>query len=83
MTIKYIANTDIMSGTAATIVWLLQQINTSVHIINKGRIVNGKSLVGLISANIKQNDEFLILIDNNEYKKQILQIFEDYGRERI
>lgn len=83
MTIKFQAITDIVGGAAATLVWDLQQINTEIRLINKGRIVNGKSLVGIISANIRQDDIVTVVIDNGNLYKQILQIIENYGRELI
>lgn len=81
MTLKYIAEMDILSCYAANLVISLQDINSSIYIINKNKKVNGKSLVGLLSGQIRQGDIFTVIIDNNKEQKNIEKILKEYGRE--
>lgn len=60
--------------------WHLNQITSSIYIINsESRQVNAKSLIGLLSADIKENDIFTILIEEEEIDvnkiKEILKEF--------
>lgn len=81
MVIKYQINTDIVSGGAATFTWLLQQLEAPIRIINKGRIVNGQSLIGVISANIRTNDIITIVLDDPKDEKRLRTILDDYGKQ--
>lgn len=80
ITLKYKAKENLHDRTATQLNWHLNQITSSIYIINsESRQVNAKSLIGLLSADIKENDIFTILIEEEEIDvnkiKEILKEF--------
>lgn len=67
ITFNYKITKDIVGRTAAQLNWNLNQLSSSIYIINKDdRMVNGKSLVGLLQGGLKANDNITILLDREE-----------------
>ena len=67
ITLNYKINTDLVGRTAAQLNWNLNKLSSSLYIITKEeRMVNGKSLVGLLQGNIRKGDLVTILLDKEE-----------------
>ena len=65
--LNYKINTDLVGRTAAQLNWNLSKLSSSLYIITKEkRMVNGKSLVGLLQGNIRKGDLVTILLDKEE-----------------
>lgn len=81
MTITYKLNRDIVARTAAQLNWNLKQVHSSIRIIHEDRVVNGKSLIGIMSANMRFNDIISIVIDEFADIEKIKEYFNEVGRE--
>ncbi len=81
MTITYKLNKDIVARTAAQLNWNLKQVRSSIRIIRGDRIVNGKSLIGIMSANMRLNDIISVTIDELTDVEEIKEYFNEVGRE--
>ena len=67
ITLNYKINTDLVGRAAAQLNWNLNKLSSSLYIITKEeRMVNGKSLVGLLQGNIRKGDSITILLDKEE-----------------
>ena len=67
ITLNYKINTDLVGRTATQLNWNLNRLSSSLYIITKEkRMVNGKSLVGLLQGNIRKGDSVTILLDKEE-----------------
>lgn len=67
ITLNYKINTDLAGRIAAQLNWNLNKLSSSLYIITKEkRMVNGKSLVGLLQGNIRKGDLVTILLDKEE-----------------
>ena len=67
ITLNYKINTDLVGRTATQLNWNLNKLSSSLYIITKEkRMVNGKSLVGLLQGNIRKVDPVTILLDKEE-----------------
>ena len=67
ITLNYKINTDLAGRAAAQLNWNLNKLSSSLYIITKEkRMVNGKSLVGLLQGNIRKGDSVTILLDKEE-----------------
>ena len=65
--VNYKINKDLVGRTAAQLNWNLNKLSSSLYIITKEkRMVNGKSLVGLLQGNIRKGDLVTILLDKEE-----------------
>ena len=65
--LNYKINKDLVGRTAAQLNWNLSKLSSSLYIITKEkRMVNGKSLVGLLQGNIRKGDLVTILLDKEE-----------------
>ena len=81
MTITYKLKKDIVARTAAQLNWNLKQVRSSIRIIHGDRIVNGKSLIGIMSANMRFNDIISVTIDELADVEEIKEYFNEVGRE--
>ena len=82
MTISYKLNKDIVARTATMLNWNLSSINSQIRIINKdNRMINAKSLVGLLSGNLKKDDNINILIDSELDLMKVKSYFNEVGKE--
>lgn len=67
ITLNYKINKNIVGRTAAQLNWNLNKLSSSLYIITKEeRMVNGKSLVGLLQGSIREGDLVTILLDKEE-----------------
>lgn len=84
MAISYKLNKDIIARTAAMLNWNLSTVKSSVNVVNKeGRMVNGKSLVGILSGGLREGDQIKVLIEKEEDVNKIKSCFNEVGKEII
>lgn len=81
MTFRYILDRDVVARTAAQLNWQLKSLSCSVNIKNSDRIINGKSLVGILSAHMRLNDVIEITTDGVVDGDLIREYFNEIGRE--
>ena len=81
MTLTYRLDRDIVARTAAQLNWNLKQIPSSIRIIHGDRIVNGKSLIGIMSANMRFDDTISVIIDDIEDMDKVKEFFDEVGGE--
>lgn len=63
MKIKYILSQDIVARLATNLALNLNELKSNIRIYNKDKDINGKSLLGIYTANMKMNDNVTILFD--------------------
>ena len=81
MTLKYKLYKDIVARTAVQLNWNLKQVRSSIRIIHGDKVINGKSLIGIMSANMRFNDIISIIIDELADVEEIKEYFNEVGRE--
>ena len=82
--IKYKLNVDLVARAAVTLNWNLKTIKSSINLINidnSNRMVNAKSLVGLLSGQFREGDQVEILVENKEDLMKVKSYFNEVGRE--
>ena len=63
MKIKYILSQDVVARLATNLALNLNELKSNIRIYNKDKDINGKSLLGIYTANMKMNDNVTILFD--------------------
>lgn len=81
MKISYKLNKNIEARVASMLAWDLSQLHSSVHIQLEDRVINGKSLIGILSAQYKAGDIITIVFDEEGDLKKIKEIFNELGGE--
>ena len=77
---QLILNKNITGRAAAQLNWALSSLKSSIRIINKeGRMVNAKSLVGLLSGQIREGDLITISFDQEDEEQRIKFYFRELG----
>ena len=81
MTFTYILDKDIVARTAAQLNWQLKSLPCAINIRNKDIIINGKSLVGILSAHMRFNDTIEITTEGPVDTDLVREYFNEVGRE--
>ena len=81
MKISYKLDKNIEARVASMLAWDLSQLHSSVHIQLEDRVINGKSLIGILSAQYKAGDIITIIFDEEEDLEKIKEIFNELGGE--
>lgn len=83
MTITYKLNKNLTGRQANMLNWKLTQIPGSVRIINKeeNRMINAKSLVGLLSGAFRADNIIDIVVDRDENMQKVKSVLNEVGRE--
>ena len=81
MKLQYKLNRDVVARTATMLNWDLSRLHSSIHLQSNDRIINGKSLIGVLSAQFKMNDIITIIFDEEKDLDKIKEIFNEIGRE--
>lgn len=81
MTVTYRLNKDLTGRTAAMLNWKLGTLKSSVRIVNKeeDRIVNAKSLIGLLSGCFKADSIIDIKVENENEINEVKKAFNEVG----
>lgn len=78
MSITYRLKKDIVSRIAANLIFDISKVKT-MYIIKGDRCFNGKSLVGILSNNLRFNDIITIKVDESDDMEIIEKVFSDLG----
>lgn len=82
MSCSYYLNENLLERNAANMVFALKELPTSIFLYREqGRRINGKSLIGILSARFMQGETVRILIDNPEELSRVKEIFNEIGTE--
>lgn len=82
--LNYKSNINIWGRAAAQLNWNLNKISSPLYLVSEdGRMINGKSMIGLLSGSFKANSLIKILVEKEEDVKEIKQYFNEIGREVI
>ena len=80
--IHYRLDKNVAARAASILNWDLNSIVSPVHIINtEGRMINGKSLIGLLSGNLKAGDRIEIVLEKEEDLSRLRFSFNKVGKE--
>ena len=80
MILTYELNTDLCNRAAAQLNWNLTTLRSAIN-IQGARMINGKSLVGILSANFKKGDIIKIIFDYDNEAQKVKDFFNDVGSE--
>ena len=83
MTVTYKLNKNLTGRQANTLNWKLTQIPGDVRIINKeeNRMINAKSLVGVLSGAFRADNIIDIVIDREDDVEKVKKILDEVGKE--
>lgn len=81
MKLQYKLNRDVVARTATMLNWNLNQLHSSIHIQSNDRVINGKSLLGILSAQYKMGDVITVVFDDEKDLDKIKEIFNELGGE--
>lgn len=81
MKLQYKLNRDVVARTATMLNWDLNQLHSSIHIQSNDRVINGKSLLGILSAQYKMGDIITVIFDDEKDLDKIKEIFNELGGE--
>lgn len=81
MKLQYKLNRDVVARTATMLNWNLNQLHSSIHIQSNDRVINGKSLLGILSAQYKMGDVITVIFDDEKDLNKIKEIFNELGGE--
>ena len=81
MKLQYKLNRDVVARTATMLNWNLNQLHSSIHIQSNDRVINGKSLLGILSAQYKMGDIVTVIFDDEKDLDKIKEIFNELGGE--
>jgi phosphotransferase system HPr-like phosphotransfer protein len=71
---------NITGRAAAQLNWAIKLLKSNIRVINKdGRMIDGKSLVGLLSGQMKIGDLITISFDKKEEEQKIKSCFKELG----
>lgn len=80
--VLYKLDKNLWGRAAAQLNWNLEKIKSSIFLVNEeGRMINGKSLIGLLSGNFKENSYIRIMIEGKEDVNNIRKYFNEVGKE--
>lgn len=78
--VQYKLSETLCGRTAIFLNWKLQEVDSFVYIITpEDRMINAKSLLGLLSGSLKQNDIITIAFEKEELLSNIESIFNTVG----
>ena len=71
---------DLCNRAAAQLNWKLTQLRSAIN-IKGNRMINGKSLVGILSAGLQKGDVIQIMFDYEDETNKVKEIFDEVGYE--
>lgn len=80
MILTYKLDKDLVGRAATQLCWQLKEVKSSVSIMTE-RIVNAKSLVGILSAQLKAGTYIIIAFDYDFETETIKRLFNEVGSE--
>lgn len=80
MILTYKLQKDLCGRAATQLCQRLLELKSDIKIITQ-RVVNAKSLVGILSAQLKAGQDFVIIFDREKEEEQIKKEFNEVGYE--
>ena len=80
MIITYKLEKDLIGRAATQLCWKLGELKSSVKIMTE-RMINAKSLVGILSAHLHKGQDVVIAFDYEDDADRIKELFNEVGRE--
>ena len=80
MVLTYKLQKDLCGRAATQLRWHLQSLKSEVRIMTE-RMINAKSLVGVLSAQLRTGNHIAITFDCNEEENKIREEFNEIGCE--
>ena len=78
--IKYLINKDLVIREAINLIFKLNNLKTNLYILNnKKRLINGKSLIGILSNSLRFNDIITIKVEEAGDIEIIKEAFKGLG----
>lgn len=81
ISIRYKLKNDVYGRIATNLVYALNELKGSVFIIQNEKVINGKSLVGVLSLGMKFETPIEIRITNSEDEIKLREIFSNIADE--
>lgn len=81
MKIRYTLTDDIVAREAAQLNWEINKIDGPFYIIKNERMINAKSMIGLLSGNFHKGDTITIEFESEDSAEKVKEIFDEIGRE--
>lgn len=82
MKIKYLLNEDIIARAATQLNFEITKISAPVYIEKEERLINAKSIIGLLSGDFRKGETITIdFSDEEKDAEKIREIFDTIGRE--
>lgn len=82
MKIQYTLNNDIVAREATQLNWEINKIDGTFYIIKNERMINAKSIIGLLSGNFHKGDTIIIEFESEDSVEKVKEIFNKIGREK-
>lgn len=82
--IRYKLNKDLVARAAVILNWNLKTIKSNINLINidnSNRMVNAKSLVGILSGQFREGNQIEVLVENKEDLMKVKSYFNEVGKE--
>lgn len=79
MKIQYTLNNDIVARAATQLNWEINKIDGTFYIIKNERMINAKSIIGLLSGNFHKGDTITIEFESEDNADKIKEIFSQVG----
>lgn len=80
MIITYKLEKDLVGRAATQLCWKLGELKSSVKIMTE-RMINAKSLVGILSAHLHNGQDIVIAFDYDDEANKIKEFFNEIGHE--
>lgn len=79
--LTYKLSRDVVAKQAANLWQSLSELKSCIHITNlrKEKMINGKSLIGILSGDFKMGDLIKISYDNEVEEESIKEYFDEIG----
>lgn len=81
MKIQYTLNNDVVARAATQLNWEINKIDGPFYIIKNERMINAKSMIGLLSGNLHKGDTIIIEFESEDSADKVREIFNEIGRE--
>lgn len=83
MKINYILTEDILARTAAQMNFELCKLNFNIYIFKNDRLINAKSIIGLLSGEFHKGDTITIDVSTTDEEEinKLKTILNEFGRE--
>ena len=81
--VTYQLNKNLTGRQANMLNWKLSQVQSSIRILNKeeDRLINAKSLIGLLSGAFRADNIIAIIIEDEKDERKVKEILNEVGKQ--